>query len=502
MLSKIFTAAITGLDGNIIDVEADIRKGNAYFSIVGLADKSVQEAKDRIPSAIRNSGFRFIPMKMVINLAPAEILKSGSMYDLPIAIAYLQASEQLNFDSDKKLFVGELSLDGKVRPVKGILPIVDVAKQMGFEEVFVPFENRIEASLVKDIKINPVQTLLQVAGMLEGQLLFPEEVELPEISNESKYEDFDFLMIKGQQQSKRALEIAAAGGHNILFSGVPGSGKTLLSKCLVSILPEMSYEEQIEVTRIYSVAGLTKKDRPLLNSRPFRSPHHTASPVALIGGGTIPRPGEITLAHNGVLFLDEFPEFSMRTIEALRQPLEEKVVTVSRANASFTFPANFIFVASMNPCKCGYFGDQDRECSCSHSEITKYQKRISGPIIDRIDLQVHVSKVSSQSLSIDEGSESSESIRKRVQKARNIQLKRFVSFEFSKNGDMNQTFITKNINLSADVKSLLSSAVSKLNLSARSYFRIIKVARTIADLESSKEIQIKHIQEALSFRFS
>lgn len=499
MLSKVYTSAITGLDGNLIEVEADVRKGNTYFSIVGLADKSVQEAKDRIPSAIRNSNFKFIPMKIVINLAPAEILKSGSMYDLPIAIAYLLASEQIEFKSEKKMFVGELSLDGKVRPVKGILPIVDVAKKLGFEEIFLPFENRFEASLVNGIAIRPITSLKDVVDTLTGQIPLSEVTEIPSIAKQNI--DYDFSMIKGQMQAKRALEIAAAGGHNILFSGVPGSGKTLLSKCLTGILPDMSYEEQLEVTRIYSVAGMTKGDGYLLNTRPFRSPHHTSSSASLIGGGTIPKPGEITLAHHGVLFLDEFPEFSTKTIEALRQPLEDKVVTVSRANAAYTFPANFIFVAAMNPCKCGYYGDKEKECSCTHSEILKYQKRISGPIIDRIDLQVHVSKVTSENLSATSSAETSSEIKARVQNARNIQVERFEKQDFNKNGDMTQSYITKYLKLQPEALNLLNNSVSRLNLSARSYFRIQKVAQTIADLENSEEISIKHLQEALSFRF-
>lgn len=500
MLSKLYTAALVGLDCKIVEVEVDYRKGNTYFSIVGLADKSIQEAKDRIPAAIRNTGAEFIPMKIVMNLAPAELSKSGPSYDLPLALGYLTASEQLIFETEKKLFIGELALDGRLRPVNGILPIADAAKKLGFEEIYLPLENANEASIIKDIKVFAAEHLREVVDHLNGiRSLHPFKSSEDFFNKNIEYK-FDFSQVKGQDHAKRALEISAAGGHNILLSGVPGSGKTMLTRCLPSILPSLTTEECLEVTRIYSVAGLTSKQNPVINSRPFRSPHHTSSQVALVGGGAYPKPGEISLSHRGVLFLDEFPEFTSQSLESLRQPLEDKVVSISRASGSITFPANFILAAAMNPCKCGHKGDPEKACTCSQNEVIRYQKKISGPILDRIDLLIKVPKVENKKLFDNSKSESSAEIKERVQKARDIQVYRFKKQNLFSNSEMSQKDIEKYIQLSESSKSLLNLAVDKMNLSARSYFRILKVSRTIADLEQSENVKDNHIAEALSYR--
>jgi magnesium chelatase family protein len=500
MLSKLYTVALVGLDCKIVEVEVDYKKGQTYFSIVGLADKSIQEAKDRIPSAIRNTGAEYIPVRIIMNLAPAELTKSGPHYDLPLAIGYLIASDQLNFDPRDKLFLGELALDGRLRPVHGILPIVDAVKRKGFKEVYLPSENANEASLVQGIDIYALDNLKQLVDHFQG---IRELTPFVPDNNESFFENevkFDLEQVKGQETAKRALEIAASGGHNILMSGVPGSGKTMLSRCLPGILPEMTIEESLEVTRVHSVAGLTSNKNPLVRSRPFRTPHHTSSQVALVGGGAVPRPGEISLAHRGILFLDEFPEFSSQSLEALRQPLEDKVVTISRASGTLTFPANFILIAAMNPCKCGYRGDPIKQCTCTSIEVQRYQKRISGPILDRIDLLMSVAKVEHDKLFANTKAESSEIVRARVQKARNIQLERFKGQNIFSNSEMSQKDIEKYIQVDASTKTLLTLAVQRMNLSARSYFRILKVSRTIADLDGCEKVSQDHVAEALSYR--
>ncbi len=501
MPSKIFSAALVGLDCTIVEVETDYRRTNTYFSIVGMADKSVQEAKDRIPSAIRNSGFEFVPVRIVVNLAPADLIKSGPSYDLPIALGYLAASNQLDFDTKEKLFVGELALDGRLRPVSGILPIVHSAKRKGIKEVFIPKENEKEATLISGINIVAADDLRTVVNHLTGfnPTPYSHPAKWNDYVNLSK-NNFDLKQVNGQTHAKRALEIAAAGSHNLLLNGVPGSGKTLLSRCIPGILPKLTYEESIEVTKIYSIAGLTSKNKPLITTRPFRSPHHTASTVSLVGGGGKIRPGEISLAHRGVLFLDEFPEFSAQTLESLRQPIEDKVVNISRASGSISFPANFMLVAAMNPCKCGYHGDPVKTCTCTEFDIAKYRKRISGPIIDRIDLIVPVAKVENAELFKDNESESSEKVRQRVEAAKDIQIQKFKGTVYKSNSDLDHEGIKKFIKITTNAKLTLQKAAENWNLSARSYFRILKVAQTIADLNNIIVVEEETIMEALSFR--
>ncbi len=504
MLAKVFTATLIGLDAKIIEVEVDVARGERKINIVGLADKAVQEAKDRMLSAFRNIDISLGPGLKIINLAPANIHKIGPAYDLPMAIGLLVATSKLQkFDYKDKFFIGELALDGRLRPVNGVLPIVDSMKKQGFREFFVPFQNAKEASLVRDVKVFGVKKLKDVLDHFNNKPITAFKLQENEKLFDDEYE-FDLIHVKGQIKAKRALEISAAGAHNLLLSGVPGSGKTYLAKIFPSILPEMTFEESIEVTRIYSIAGQLKTDTPLIRKRPFRSPHHTASQIALVGGGSFPKPGEISLAHRGVLFLDEFPEFDSKALEVLRQPLEDKFVSIARASGTIVFPANFQLLAAMNPCKCGYYGDPNRQCTCSEHERNKYKRKISGPVMDRIDLQIYVPKVKYEKLVSTVKPESSEIVRARVQQARDIQLKRFkeMNLNIFSNSEMSQKTIYEIIKLKKSSKKILKHAVTKFNLSARSYFRILKVARTIADLGGEGEILDDHILEALSFRIS
>lgn len=505
MLAKVFSAATIGLSSQPIEVEVDMTPGLHSFSIVGLPDAAVNEAKERVSSAVKNSGAsppHHSNRRVIVNLAPADLKKEGPAYDLPIAIAYLLASEQLLATSiDKKMFVGELSLEGKLRPVSGVLPIALMARTKGFETLFVPQENTSEAALVKGLKIIGANSLQELFLHLENkQLIEPTlPTEISQYLGEPSSEN-DLAFIKGQEHAKRALEIAAAGHHNILMSGPPGAGKTLLARTLPTILPPLSFEEALEVTKIFSIAGRLTGSKPIINERPFRSPHHTASAVALVGGGNHPKPGEITLAHRGVLFLDEFPEFHRDVLEALRQPLEDGVITVARAAGSLEFPAQFMLVAAMNPCPCGHSTDPTKQCVCSPGQISRYRRKISGPLLDRIDLHIDVPAVKYDKLTGEKTGEGSETVKVRVQKARQIQLERFQNENVKTNSEMTLPQMKKYCQLEEEGQQILRTAVSNLRLSARSYHRILKISRTIADLAESKDINASHLAEALQYR--
>lgn len=503
MLCRVLSAYVIGIDAHLIEVEVDISgRGLPHFSMVGLPDAAVKESKDRIKAALKNIGFQFPLKQITVNLAPADIKKEGSSFDLPIALGIISAEGIVSQENlGDYIIVGELSLDGRVKPIRGALPIAVEAKRLSSKGIILPKENASEAAVVKGVNVYGFNSLPEIIEFLSQ--LTPKEpytIQIEEVMSAcSIYED-DFSDVKGQEHAKRALEVAAAGSHNVLMIGPPGGGKTMLAKRLPTILPPMTFDEALETTKIHSVAGQLKDGQSLLATRPFRSPHHTISDIALIGGGQMPRPGEVSLAHHGILFLDELPEFKRNVLEVLRQPLENGVVTVSRAGATVTYPAQFVLISALNPCPCGFFGDTRHQCSCTPGMITRYRSRVSGPLLDRIDIHIDVPAVPYKELSNEYSGEKSDAIRKRVIEAREIQLSRFKEDKIYANGQMKTRHIKKYCKLSEDAHSLLDTAMQRLGLSARAYSRILKVSRTIADLDNSENIKGHHIAEAIQYR--